>query len=129
NQKQQNLTLNHPPHTLLYQGNRVLLAILLRNLMENAIKYSPPHSDIELVLQQTPQHITLEVSDQGQGVPPSEMTRLTQRFYRHEQSADTHGTGLGLSIVQKILDLHDGTIRFYNRPQGGLSVTVCFPVL
>ena len=126
-QKEQNLELDYQQDLMIFKANRVLINVLVRNLIENAIKYSPSNSTIQILLKQDDNQLCLEVRDQGQGVPEEDLTRLTQRFYRHEQSSDTRGTGLGLSIVQKILDLHDGKITFQNRSMGGLSVSVCLP--
>ena len=125
--KEQNLELDYQQDLMIFKANRVLINVLVRNLIENAIKYSPSNSTIQILLKQDDNQLCLEVRDQGQGVPEEDLIRLTQRFYRHEQSSDTRGTGLGLSIVQKILDLHDGNIIFQNRPAGGLSVSVCLP--
>lgn len=125
-QKEQNLELDYQQDLILLKANRVLINVLVRNLIENSIKYSPSGSTIQIQIEQQEKQLILIVSDQGQGVPEEDLIRLTQRFYRHEQSSDTRGTGLGLSIVQKILDLHDGKISFHNRPEGGLCVTVCF---
>lgn len=127
-QKEQNLELDYQQDAMTLKANRVLMNVLVRNLIENAIKYSPSNSTIHILLGQKSNQVCLEVCDQGQGVPEEDLMRLTQRFYRHEQSSDTRGTGLGLSIVQKILDLHDGNIIFQNRPAGGLSVSVCLPI-
>lgn len=127
-QKEQNLELDYQQDAITLKANRVLMNVLVRNLIENAIKYSPSNSTIHIFLGQKSNQVCLEVCDQGQGVPEEDLMRLTQRFYRHEQSSDTRGTGLGLSIVQKILDLHDGNIIFQNRPAGGLSVSVCLPI-
>lgn len=126
--KEQSLELDSAQDSIPLLANRLLINVLIRNLIENAIKYSPTHSTIEILLSQHAQNVCLEVCDQGQGVPEEDLNRLTQRFYRHEQSSDTRGTGLGLSIVQKILDLHDGNIAFQNRSTGGLSVKICLPV-
>lgn len=126
-QKEQNLELDYQQDLMIVKANRVLINVLVRNLIENAIKYSPSNSTIHILLKQDVNQLCLKVRDQGQGVPEEDLNRLTQRFYRHEQSSDTRGTGLGLSIVQKILDLHDGNITFQNRPTGGLSVSVCLP--
>ena len=126
--KEQSLELDSAQDSIPLLANRLLINVLIRNLIENAIKYSPTHSTIEILLSQHAQNVCLEVCDQGQGVPEEDLNRLTQRFYRHEQSSDTRGTGLGLSIVQKILDLHNGNIAFQNRSTGGLSVKICLPV-
>lgn len=125
--KEQNLELDYQQDAMTLKANRVLMNVLVRNLIENAIKYSPSNSIIHINIEQQAQHLCLTICDQGQGVPEEDLPQLTQRFYRHEQNSDTRGTGLGLSIVQKIIDLHDGKITFQNRPTGGLSVNVYFP--
>ncbi|PTQ90444.1 ATP-binding protein [Agitococcus lubricus] len=125
--KQQNLALQCVQATHLYLGNRILLSILLRNLLDNAINYTPPHGDIELAIDIASNGIRLNVLDTGCGVPEEDIPRLMERFYRHEQSADTRGSGLGLSIVQKIIELHDGRLTIENRQTGGLAVCVYLP--
>lgn len=125
--KQQSLALCHSTKSITFYGNRLLLMILLRNLIENSIKYSPLHAEITIDLNLSAQAFNIGVYDTGAGVPDADIPRLMQRFYRHQDTQDTRGTGLGLSIVQKILELHDGHINIKNRPQGGLMVDVTFP--
>ena len=100
-QKQQTCALQYSQTNTIISGNRLLLTILLRNLIENAIKYSPQHAHISLTLMLVSQHLQLQITDTGCGVPEADIHHLMQRFYRHKNTADSRGTGLGLSIVQK----------------------------
>lgn len=122
--KQQDIELLYTQETVLYTGNRLLLSILLRNLLSNAIYYSPIHAQISVKVEALNNGVLWAVYDSGQGVPAEDIPRLMQRFYRHQQSKDSVGTGLGLSIVQKVVELHQGKVNIYNQKAGGLAVEV-----
>jgi len=122
--KQQDIELLYTQETVLYTGNRLLLSILLRNLLSNAIYYSPIHAQISVKVEALNNGVLWAVYDSGQGVPAEDIPRLMQRFYRHQQSKDSAGTGLGLSIVQKVVELHQGKVNIYNQKAGGLAVEV-----
>ncbi len=122
--KQQDIELLYTQETVLYTGNRLLLSILLRNLLSNAIYYSPMHAQISVKVEALNNGVLWAVYDSGQGVPAEDIPRLMQRFYRHQQSKDSAGTGLGLSIVQKVVELHQGKVNIYNQKAGGLAVEV-----
>jgi two-component system sensor histidine kinase QseC len=113
--KQQDIELLYTQETVLYTGNRLLLSILLRNLLSNAIYYSPMHAQISVKVEALNNGVLWAVYDSGQGVPAEDIPRLMQRFYRHQQSKDSAGTGLGLSIVQKVVELHQGKVNIYNQ--------------
>ena len=127
----QHLSLTYDEKTEIHcLGNKVLLGVLLRNLIDNALRYTPEGGNVEVLVKQQEKGILLAVYDTGCGVPEHDIPHLMQRFYRHEQSADTQGTGLGLSIVQRIAELHEAKIEIYNRDEGGLAVEVWLsPVL
>lgn len=91
------------------QGNATLLELLLRNLLDNAIRYTPAGSTITLQLAQD----SIAVIDNGTGVAEADLQRLTERFYR-PAGQTVHGSGLGLSIVQRIAELHGLTIQVAN---------------
>lgn len=98
-----------PAEVLPLAGNATLIGILLRNLLDNAIRYTPEHSTITLVLD----HDAIYVIDNGQGVAPADLARLSERFFRPAGQQEI-GSGLGLSIVQRIAQLHHLTIAMQN---------------
>ncbi len=101
--------------------NPVLFKLLIRNLLDNAIRYCPEGSVIELQLDTN----VIRVVDNGLGVEPQQLTRLSERFYRPAGQSQL-GSGLGLSIVNRIAELHGLKLEFSNRPQPetGFIVTV-----
>lgn len=115
---------------LTVNANPQLLQILLRNLLDNAIKYTPEGGKILVTLDNDlPNALTLTVEDNGLGVTDEEYPRLTQRFYRCINTAQlAEGSGLGLSIVQRILSLHSADIAFTKSALGGLKASVHFPL-
>ncbi|WLI75766.1 quorum sensing histidine kinase QseC [Kosakonia sp. H02] len=96
------------------QGQPLLLSLLVRNLLDNAIRYSPPGSVVDVTLEAH----SFSVRDNGPGVSSEALTRIGERFYRPPGQTET-GSGLGLSIVQRIAALHQMTATFANHPQGG----------
>lgn len=118
-EKEIELSLDAPPQPQMQLANPVLLALLVRNLLDNAIRYAPEGSQVTLVLTEK----TLTIGDNGPGIPADILPRIGERFYRppgQEQS----GSGLGLSIVHHIARLHGMRVTLKNRAEGGLSVTV-----
>jgi two-component system sensor histidine kinase KdpD len=103
---------------------------VLVNLLENAAKYSPPQTTIHVRARRVGQSIALEVADEGIGIPPSEVERIFDKFYR-VQRGDRHGagTGLGLSICRGIIATHDGQITARGAANGkGTVFTVTLPL-
>jgi len=109
----------------MVMGRHAMLSILLRNLIQNAIRYTPPQGIIDVSLKQENEQICLTVSDSGPGIPEKEREDVFRRFYRVHGS-DTPGTGLGLSIVQRIVEIHQAKLTLTTSPHGGLQVTVWF---
>ena len=97
---------------------------LLHNLLSNALKYSPPHSMIELRIQSTHQTLQFQVIDSGIGIPVHSQQRIFDAFYRGSNVGDIPGTGLGLSVVKTCVDCHHGSIQIHSRPKEGTIVTV-----
>jgi signal transduction histidine kinase len=108
------------------EGHAALLAVLLRNLVDNAVRYTPAGGRVRVAVRAAPGGVRLEVVDNGPGVPAAELARLGERFHRLGASGES-GSGLGLSIVLRIAELHRGTVRFANAADGGLEVTVELP--
>ena len=98
-------------------GNEVLLQLMLRNLLDNAIRYSPPNSHVTLTLAAN----GLSVCDEGPGIAAEHLPRIRERFYRLPGQSQ-QGSGLGLSIVERIADLHGLRLDLVNADERGLCV-------
>jgi two-component system sensor histidine kinase QseC len=115
-----------PP--LMVAGHPSLLAILVRNLADNAVRYTPPGGGAHVTVVGDGASARLVVTDEGPGVAPADRPALGQRFHRLAGAGET-GAGLGLSIVRRIAELHGATVRFDEGRGGrGLSVVVEFPL-
>jgi two-component system OmpR family sensor kinase/two-component system sensor histidine kinase QseC len=108
------------------QGDRDALRILVRNLVDNAVRYTPEGGQVRVSTREQESGATLEVVDTGPGIPASDRERAFDRFYRRS-NAPEGGSGLGLAIVKAIADRHGARIRLDDAPGGGLKVTVAFP--
>jgi signal transduction histidine kinase len=108
------------------RGDRELLTQALANLVENALRHTPSGTGILVQLSKSPEGTILSVSDDGPGVAQSDLSRLTQRFYRGQQSRTGPGNGLGLSLVSAIADLHDARLVL-DMPDEGLRARIMFP--
>ena len=100
---------------------------VLRNLVENAVNYSPEKSEIRLTVVRADGSCAIAVQDSGPGLPAGDLTRVFERFYRVDKSRSRPGTGLGLAIVKHLVELHGGTVVAANRPEGGAVFTVTLP--
>jgi two-component system sensor histidine kinase QseC len=106
------------------RGNPVLLRILLRNLIDNAVRHTPPGTSVRIDVTSNQGQVCLSVSDNGPGIPPSELDRLGERFYR-PLGTSASGSGLGLSIVKRIAEIHGASLQLASPENGnGLKVTV-----
>ncbi|EKU38978.1 MULTISPECIES: sensor histidine kinase [Acinetobacter] len=108
-------------------ANEELLFIAFRNLFDNAIRYSPTLGSIHVEMSQDEQHIKVSIEDTGTGVDDEVLQRLGQRFFR-VLGTQQQGSGLGISITRKIIELHNGELRFMHAEQGGLRVEVNLPL-
>lgn len=108
------------------RGNARLISILLRNLIENAYKYSPKYSDITVSLKQDGHKVYLSVSDQGVGMTAEQKQHARERFYRVPGHIE-YGAGLGLSIVSRIVQLHRAKMKLLDNPEHiGLTCQITF---
>jgi len=109
-------------------GIAELLAVLFRNLLENALRYTPERGRIRVGIAMTAEKISVLVEDSGPGIPPEQLAKVPDRFYRLDSSS-SDGAGLGLSIVAELVRLH-GAVLSLSRSErlGGLAVEVVFPV-
>lgn len=111
-------------------GDKTMLHIAINNLVENAVKYTPPDKPIGLSLQVQNHVATLGVSDEGPGIPESERKKIFDKFYRlgNEESRKTRGTGLGLYLSKKIVLQHKGRIQALENVPHGTVFEIQLPV-
>ncbi len=111
---------------LYVQGNREALRTLVRNLVDNAVRYTPPGGTVQVRCRFLAQDALLEVSDSGPGIAAQDRERVFDRFYRRA-AAQEDGTGLGLAIVKAIAERHGARVELGEAPGGGLQVSLSFP--
>jgi len=125
-----------PVHTAVPDGlgmapfDGVLIQRVLVNLLDNAAKYTPPGTPIEVSAEAADRQLVIEVADRGPGLPEEERQRVFEKFYRFRRPGVKvpTGTGLGLSICQAIVEAHGGRIWAENRPEGGASFRFALPI-
>jgi len=117
-----------PPDLPLVPLDFVLVVHVLVNLIDNALKYSPPGSPIQIRTRPSDAEVAIEVADQGVGIPAEDLDRVFQKFYRVQRPDSVTGTGLGLSISKGLVEAHGGRIWARNRPDGGAVITVALPL-
>ncbi|MGE5775323.1 MAG: DUF4118 domain-containing protein [Chloroflexota bacterium] len=105
-----------------------LMVQVFVNLLENAVKYSPEKSLIEVCASREDSNARLQVRDRGAGIPTDDLARIFDKFYRVQRPESVGGTGLGLSISKGIVDAHGGQIRAYRREGGGTILEVALPL-
>jgi len=126
--KRQQVMLDVPPEARHVDGDPAKLHDIIRNLVENAVNYSPEGAEVRLGAAQQRGTYTITVADSGPGIPTEDLTRVFERFYRVDKSrARPGGTGLGLAIVKHLVELHGGEATAANRPEGGAVFTVRLP--
>ena len=121
------VTVNIPPDLPLVAIDDVLIEQVFVNLLENAIKYTPPDSAIRILLSATDQSVTVEVADHGPGLPKGHEARVFEKFYR-AASDGRQGTGLGLAICRGVIAAHGGRIWAHNLPEGGVAFLFTLPL-
>jgi two-component system sensor histidine kinase TctE len=128
-QKQIDLALE-APEQLPVRGQAIMLHELVSNLVDNALRYTPPGGSVLLAVRQAAHGVLLEVEDSGPGIAPAEREKVFTPFYRvaATMEANPSGTGLGLAIVRDIATLHGATVMLSQANSGtGLKVSVLFP--
>ena len=127
--KRQRIVIDVPPESCQVNADPAKLHDVVRNLVENAVNYSPDDADIRLSAAKADGTFTITVADSGPGIPDDDLRRVFERFYRVDKSrARPGGTGLGLAIVRHLVELHGGEASAANRAEGGAVFTVRLPV-
>jgi len=114
------------PERLPAHGDRELIQQAVANLLDNAVKFSPPGGTVRLQARPAAAGVEVLVADQGAGIPPEDLKRATERFFRGESARSTPGAGLGLALVQAVAQLHGGTLRLEDAAPG-LAATLSLP--
>ena len=117
----------HPALPLI-KADFELLVRVLSNLIDNAIKYSPDGSQVEMSARNDDEAVAIRISDQGPGVTGEDKGKVFEKFYRLHTTRRVSGTGLGLTICKGIVDVHGGSIWVEDRPGGGSVFVVSLPV-
>jgi two-component system phosphate regulon sensor histidine kinase PhoR len=120
------------PDATTVEGDPAKLQDAIRNLLENATNHSPEGGRIRMHASRRQGRLFITVTDDGPGIPPNDLTRIFERFYRVDKSRtrdgkDPGGTGLGLSIVRHLVELHGGRVSAANRPERGAVFTIELP--
>lgn len=115
--------------TASLMGNREQFYQIIRNLIENAVKYAPADGEISITLTTNEKRISLQVANTGVSIPDSEKEKIFERFYRVDRSRSSKipGTGIGLAIVKQLTGLYQGTITVTDHQPSGVCFTLAFP--
>jgi PAS domain S-box-containing protein len=125
------------PHNIDYQehtdnlsiiADRTLVRQIMTNLISNAIKYSPGHSTVTIILDRKDDHAVMRVRDEGIGIPLADQPLMFEAFHRADNVGKIKGTGLGLSITKRAVDMHKGVISFTSEDNKGSEFMVQLPL-
>ena len=116
------------PNLPLVNMDPVLIAQVLVNLLDNALKYSPADQPVDVRARRAGEHLEIQVEDRGIGIAAAELERIFERFYRSPQAGLVKGVGLGLSICKRFVEAHGGSIQVESQPGRGATFVVELPV-
>ena len=121
--------INYPQNIddILVNFDEKILELSLTNLINNAIKYSPAHTVIDVVVIPQKDSLSIKIIDEGMGIPEKEQKYIFNRYFRAENALLDQGTGIGLNIVKSHLESLDGTITFESEQSKGSTFTITFP--
>ncbi len=122
--------INYPPNIddITINFDEKILELALTNLINNAIKYSPEHTQIDFRVSLLPGKLSITIADEGMGIPEKEQKFIFNRYFRAENALLDQGTGIGLNIVKSHLENLGGTIAFQSEEGKGSAFTISFPV-
>lgn len=129
--KNKEIKINHKNTNLKVYGDKESIEQLLVIVLDNAIKYSPRKSDINITYSTSRDEVSIIIEDKGRGISPSDLDHIFDRFYKADKSRtkdqENKGFGLGLSIAKMISDLHDGEIKITSEEGKGTTVEIILP--
>ena len=125
---QRRVSVDIPPDLPLVAMDDVLIEQVLVNLLDNAVKHTPPDAPIQILATATDRAVTVEVADHGPGLPRGEEDQVFEKFHRAAPRA-RQGAGLGLAICRGIVQAHGGRIWAQNLPEGGVAFLFTLPAL
>ena len=127
---QQSLRIEVPTESVLVRGERDALRVMLSNLIDNALRYTPAHGTVVVRTHQDGEQALIEVEDSGPGIAPDQRSRVFDRFYRVPHTEAEEGSGLGLAIVKRVVERHSGSVLLDEANTGsGLRVSIRLPAL
>jgi len=126
--KEHPVTVRLPPDLPLLLMDGLLVEQVFVNLLENAVKYTPPGAPVEIAAAAGEGAVVVDVADRGPGFPPGEEARVFDKFYRVAGATTVAGVGLGLTICRGIVTAHGGRIWAENRPGGGAAFHFTLPL-
>ncbi|MEM9603679.1 MAG: sensor histidine kinase [Pseudomonadota bacterium] len=121
------LQITVPPAPQTLELDPILVTEALRNVIDNAIKYSPTESEVAISLTAHAEHLDIAVADHGCGIADADTARVRERFVRGSNAGNVVGSGLGLTIVEQVMQAHGGSLAISARHGGGTVVTLRFP--
>jgi two-component system, OmpR family, sensor histidine kinase KdpD len=127
--KERKIKIHIPQNLPLIPMDSVLMAQVLINLLDNALKYSPPDGIIEVTARTRDTWLEIDIADQGPGIPEEYLERVFNKFFRLSRTEEVSGTGLGLAISKGIIEAHEGKIWAENRPGGGSQIGFTIPLI
>ncbi len=127
-QKRQTVTVEAPPGlAVLADAEQINRA--LGNLLHNAIKFTPPEGQVWVRARAAEGDVVIEVADTGPGIPPEDLPRVFERFFRGDRARAGGGTGLGLAIAKHVVEAHGGRIWVESEGRSGRGATFRFTLL
>jgi PAS domain S-box-containing protein len=122
--------INKPGNLPMVYVDKEKISLVLQNLLENAIKYSPSHGKIDIKIKKREDHLLVSIADNGVGIPKEDVPHLFTKFFRAKNAVrmQTEGSGLGLFIVKNIIEKHNGKIMVKSKEGSGTEISFTIPI-
>jgi two-component system phosphate regulon sensor histidine kinase PhoR len=117
----------YPPEVLVLQADPLLFRRVLENLLGNAVKYSPPRTTVNLIVQDKGEEVLFAVKDEGPGILPADLPHLFEIYFRGAEAGKDRGFGLGLATVKRIIEVHGGRLWVESQPGQGTTFYFTLP--